>query len=83
MSKFDEWYVSSFGSYFEDDGIEMYSNYGDMKQGWDYQQERINKVIERLEEYPCDTSSYVTIDQRMAADKMRYEIIDILKEELL
>lgn len=80
MNKFDEWYDETSnvdGGIHHSDGLEL------SKSAWDYQQERINKVITRLEEYPCDMSCYVNTDQRMAAKNMQMSLIDILKEELL
>tara|TARA_R110000850_G_scaffold52859_3_gene127303 strand:- start:173 stop:472 length:300 start_codon:yes stop_codon:yes gene_type:complete len=50
---------------------------------FEHQQDRINKVIERLGEYPCCMSCYLRVDEMKAAKQVKEKFISILKEGLL
>ena len=81
VSKFDEWYDREF-DIFDIEGC-SYEHNNAATTAWNYQQERINKVIERLEDYPCCMSCYLRVDEVKAAKQVKEKFISILKEGLL
>ncbi len=78
-SKFDTWYDNSVCLFEEKEG----SYYDGANVAWDKQQEHIEYVIERLENYPTDMSVYLKQEESVAATGVKNKFIEILKEGLL
>tara|TARA_R110000851_G_scaffold147061_1_gene286870 strand:- start:168 stop:419 length:252 start_codon:yes stop_codon:yes gene_type:complete len=83
VSKFDVWFSDSFRWW----DYPQINAFPSLEEGaecaWDYQQERIQEVIERLEEYPCCMSCYLSVAEMKAAKQVKEKFISILKGELL
>jgi len=73
--KFDQWYESTH-SVADDE------NYSGAMDAWDYRQEQVESLIERIENYPCCMSCYATIEEMKSAQRMKETILRILKGEV-
>jgi len=86
---FEGWWEENYSHHnwygYSDDclDIDVYDVKCVAENSWNEQQERILATIERLENYPCCMSCYVTQKEMSAARDMKDNLIRILKEELL
>lgn len=81
---FDNWWESSLedGTFIVDDGC-LQEKYFAAKEAWVYKDEELQRVVARLENYPCCMSCYLKKEEMRAGNSMKESLIRILKERLL
>ncbi len=77
---FKTWWEEA--SFIENDGCYQ-EKYLAAESAWWEKNNQIEEVIERLENYPCSMSCYLTTEEMFAARNIKERFIEILKEELL
>ncbi len=80
MKDFETWWEEA--SFIEDDGCYQ-EKYLAAEEAWGEKDNQLEEVIERLENYPCCMSCYLTTEEKVAAKNIKERFIKILKEELL
>lgn len=52
------------------------------EEAWEIQNDNFTKLVERVEDYPCCMSCYLTVEELNAAKQMKESILKILKGEI-
>ena len=75
IDEFSSWYQLNHGYWCTEhiDGAE---------DAWNYKQEQLESLIERIEDYPCCMSCYTTLEEMKSAQAMKDKILCILRGEL-
>lgn len=79
-NNFETWWEED--SFIEDDGCYQ-EKYIAAESAWEEKDNQFKEVIERLENYPCCMSCYLSKEEMLAARDIKERFIEILKEELL
>lgn len=77
---FDEWWNDQ--DYIVDDGCYQ-EKYIAAKDAWDYKEQLLKEVIERLERYPTCASCYINLEHSKVGTELKDRFIEILEEEML
>lgn len=76
IMSFDEWFDAQ--DYIVDDGCYQ-EKYLAARDAWIAQEERVIEVIERLERYPTCASCYLTVEESIAASKIKARMVKLLR----